>query len=81
MPERLNPRSLERARERQARRRRRVLRWLGGVVAAGILFFAGVAVGRVIERTPGDSDQTLVGTIVPTTVSPAQTVTVTVSKP
>jgi hypothetical protein len=79
--ERWSPRSRERARERRSSRRARVLRWAGGFLLAAVIFFAGVALGRVIERTPSEGQQTIVGTIVPTTVSPAETVTVTVSKP
>jgi hypothetical protein len=79
--ERRSPRSRERARERRSRQRVRILRWGGSLLLAAVIFFAGLALGRVIESTPREGQQTIVGTIVPTTVSPAETVTVTVSNP
>jgi hypothetical protein len=45
------------------------------------VFFAGLAVGRALEGTPAEGGQTLVRTLVPTTLTPPETVTVTVSKP
>jgi hypothetical protein len=50
----------------------------------GAVFFFGLALGRAVEQgsAPGeDSGQTLVRTVVPTTLTPQETVTVTVSKP
>ena len=79
--ERRSPRSRERARERRSRRRGRILRWAGSFLLAAVIFLAGLALGREIESTPREGQQTIVGTIVPTTVSPAETVTVTVSNP
>ena len=72
----------ERARGRRSGRRRRVLRWLGALIVLGLVFFAGLAVGRAVEsRPPADGDQTLVRTLVPATLTPRETVTVTVSNP
>ena len=71
----------ERARERRARRRRRALRWGGALLLLAFVFFAGVALGKALEDTPASGDQTLVRTLVPTTLTPAKTVTVTVSNP
>jgi hypothetical protein len=79
--ERLSPRSRERVRERRTRRRSRILRWCGGALTLAAVFFAGLAVGRALEGTPAEGGQTLVRTLVPTTLTPPETVTVTVSKP
>jgi hypothetical protein len=72
----------ERARrERRSSRRRRVLRWLAGLVVLGLVFFAGLAIGRAVESAPEDGEQTLVRTLAPATLTPRETVTVTVSNP
>jgi hypothetical protein len=71
----------ERARERRARRSRRVLRWSGGLLVLAFVFFVGLAVGIALEDEGKTGDQTLVRTLLPTTVTPRETVTVTVSKP
>jgi hypothetical protein len=71
----------ERARERRARRGRRVLRWTGGLLVLALVFFVGLAVGMALEDDGIAGDQTLVRTLLPTTLTPRQTVTVTVSKP
>jgi hypothetical protein len=71
----------ERARERRARRSRRVLRWSGGLLALAFVFFVGLAVGMALEDDGRTGDQTLVRTLLPTTLTPRETVTVTVSKP
>jgi hypothetical protein len=75
----------ERARERRAARRgrgRRILRWVGGLLLLAFVFLAGLAVGRATESTPEGGDQTLVRTlVVPGTLTPRETVTVTVSNP
>lgn len=71
----------QRARDRRARRRARVLRWGGAVLLLGFVFFAGLAVGMALEESPAGGNQTLVRTIVPTTLTPRETVTVTVSNP
>ena len=71
----------ERARERRARRSRRVLRWSGGLLVLAFVFFVGLAVGMAFEDDGKTGDQTLVRTLLPTTLTPRETVTVTVSKP
>jgi hypothetical protein len=74
-------RARRRARERRSGRGRRILRWLGALVLLGLVFFVGLAVGRAVETAPAGGDQTLVRTLVPTTLTPRETVTVTVSNP
>jgi flagellar biogenesis protein FliO len=71
----------QRARERRSGRRFRVLRWLALLILLGLVFFAGLAVGRAVEKAPASGDQTLVRTLVPATLTPRETVTVTVSNP
>jgi hypothetical protein len=71
----------QRARDRRARRRARVLRWGGGLLLVAFVFFAGLAVGMALEDSPAPGNQTLIRTIVPTTLAPRETVTVTVSNP
>jgi len=71
----------ERARGRRARGSRRVLRWSGGFLLLAFVFFVGLAVGMAFEDNGKTGDQTLVRTLVPTTLTPRETVTVTVSKP
>jgi hypothetical protein len=71
-----------RARDRREARRARRRKWLaaaGGLVLAGVLFFAGLAVGRAIEETPEPGgSQTLVRTLEPGTLGEVtRTVTVT----
>ena len=81
---RRNPRARERARTRRAERRRRGLVWAGRILVLGIVFFLGLALGRAVEQGPepaDDSGQTLVRTLVPDTLAPQETVTVTVSDP
>ena len=63
------------------RRSGRVLRWLGALLLLGLVFFVGLAVGRAVESAPAGGDQTLVRTLVPVTLTPRETVTVTVSNP
>jgi hypothetical protein len=70
-----------RARERRSGLGRRVLRWLGALLLLGLVFFVGLAVGRAVESAPAGGDQTLVRTLVPVTLTPRETVTVTVSNP
>lgn len=82
--ERRNPRARERARARRAESRRRALVWAGRVLVLGAVFFLGLALGRAVEQGPepaDDSGQTLVRTLVPDTLTPQETVTVTVSNP
>jgi anti-sigma factor RsiW len=74
-------RARERSRERRSRRGRRALRWGIALLVLAVSFFAGLAVGRAVEDQPADGDQTLVRTLLPTTLTPRETVTVTVSKP
>ena len=71
----------ERARERRARRSRRVLRWGVGLLVLAVVFFVGLAVGMALQDDGKMGDQTLVRTLLPTTLTPRETVTVTVSKP
>ena len=82
--ERRNPRGRERARVRRAGRRRRALVWAGRLAVLGAVFFLGLALGRAVEEGPEPEDgssQTLVRTVVPTTLTPQETVTITVSQP
>jgi hypothetical protein len=74
-------RSRERAQERRRRKRRRLARWTGGLLVLGLVFFAGLSVGRALDDDQGNRGQTFVRTLVPTTVTPQQTVTVTLSNP
>jgi flagellar biogenesis protein FliO len=71
----------ERGRERKRSRARRVLRWLGALLVLGLVFFVGLAVGRAVESAPAGGEQTVVRTLVPATLTPRETVTVTVSNP
>jgi hypothetical protein len=80
-PGRIKSRSRERARDRRGRKRRRVLRWAGGLLLLGVVFFCGLAVGRALEEDNRPAGQTLVRTLLPTTLTPPRTVTVTVSNP
>jgi len=51
-------------------------------LAAAVIFFAGLAVGRALESGSGSEvTNTSVRTLVPETLTPQQTVTVTVSSP
>jgi hypothetical protein len=50
--------------------------------AAAIVFFVGLAVGRALESgSNGGGTNTTVRTLVPSMLTPQQTVTVTVSSP
>jgi cytochrome bd-type quinol oxidase subunit 2 len=82
--ERRNPRGRERASARRAEKRRRGLRWVGRIAVLAAVFFFGLALGKAVEGGPSPdegSGQTLVRTVVPATLTPQETVTVTVSKP
>ena len=82
--ERRNPRARERARARRGERRRRALVWAGRVLVLGAVFFLGLASAGPSSRARSpadDSGQTLVRTLVPDTLTPQETVTVTVSNP
>jgi anti-sigma factor RsiW len=75
-------RARERDRARREKPRRRWLVQLVRLVAAAVLFFAGLAIGRAIGTGSGSGEtNTSVRTLVPSTLTPQQTVTVTVSKP
>jgi type VI protein secretion system component VasF len=80
--DRARERDRERARARRGRTRRRVLVWLVRLVAAAVLLFAGIAIGRALE-SDGESEgtNTSVRTLEVTTLTPQETVTVTVSNP
>jgi hypothetical protein len=83
---------MARGRERRPRASRRPERrrdhsrqivWAARLLVLAVVFGIGVAVGRAVESAPRPGGtQTLVRTLVPTTVGPAeQTVTVTVATP
>jgi hypothetical protein len=61
----------------------RLFAWAARLVILAAVFGIGVAVGRAVEGAPEPGGtQTLVRTLVPTTVGPAErTVTVTVATP
>jgi hypothetical protein len=71
----------QRARERQDRSRARFFKWAGALLLLVVVFFAGLAIGKALESNQGTETQTSVRTLLPTTLTPLQTVTVTVSKP
>lgn len=75
-------RERERGRVRRARRAR-TLGWALRLLVLAIVFFAGVVIGRALESAPQPGGtQTIVRTIEPLTVPPAErTVTVTTSAP
>jgi hypothetical protein len=58
-----------------------VFRWAGGLLVLAFVFFVGLAVGMALEENGKTGDQKLVRTLLPTTLTPRETVTVTVSKP
>lgn len=68
---------------RDRRRRWRALAWAaGGLVLLAAAFFVGLVAGRAIEDAPRPGGtQTLVRTLVPATIGPAEVVTVTVTAP
>jgi hypothetical protein len=52
------------------------------IAAAAVFFFAGLALGRAIGSGSGAGEtNTTVRTLVPSTLTPQETVTVTVSNP
>jgi anti-sigma factor RsiW len=80
-PSTARQRERERAHTRNKNRRRAVT-WIVRVVAAAVVFFAGLAVGRALESGSGSgATNTSIRTLVPETLTPQQTVTVTVSTP
>lgn len=77
-----NPRARQRARERRSAKRRRAFVWTARIAALLAAFLVGLAVGRAVEQAPRPGgSQTLVRTLQPTTLTPPETVTVTVSNP
>ena len=56
--------------------------WLIRIAVAAVVFFAGLALGRAIgsDSASGETN-TSVRTLIPTTLTPQETVTVTVSSP
>ena len=71
----------ERGRKRAPSMGRRIVGWILRLVVVGVVFFAGLAVGRALEEEPSPGGtQTIVRTLEPLTVEPReQTVTVTTS--
>lgn len=69
----------ERARARRRRRSRRVVGAILALVLLGVVFLAGLAIGRAVEEAPRPGGtQTVVRTLTPLTVEPEErTVTVT----
>jgi hypothetical protein len=56
--------------------------WLVRLVAAAVLLFAGIAIGRALESDGGSVEtNTSIRTLEVTTVTPQETVTVTVANP
>ena len=75
-------RERERGRAPRGKPRRRWAVWVVRVAAAAVIFFAGLAVGKAIGGGGGSGEtNTSVRTLVPSTLTPQQTVTVTVSNP
>jgi flagellar biogenesis protein FliO len=77
----LAPRGMTRQRRRAGRRERRnrLFRWALLVLVLAVVFFAGLAIGKALEKAsrPGGS-QTRIRTLEPRTIAPAErTVTVT----
>jgi hypothetical protein len=72
----------ERGRARRARRKR-TLAWALRLLVLGVVFFAGLAIGKALEQAPRPGGtQTSVRPLEPLTVAPAErTVTVTTSAP
>ena len=80
--DRARERDRERAQARRGRTRRRALVWLVRLVAAAVLLFAGIAIGRALESAGASGGTTTsVRTLEVTTLTPQETVTVTVSTP
>ncbi|HKO74680.1 MAG TPA: hypothetical protein VJU01_05155 [Gaiellaceae bacterium] len=75
-------RERERARPRRGSTGRKVLVWLVRLLAAAVLLFAGIAIGRALESGGASGEtNTTVRTLEVTTLTPQETVTVTVSSP
>ncbi|MCL4290446.1 MAG: hypothetical protein KJ051_09255 [Thermoleophilia bacterium] len=72
------PRRERRPPPRRRRGRRATIAAAAGLIVAAIVFFAGLVVGRALEDAPKPGgEQTIVRTLVPATIGPAVTVTVT----
>lgn len=72
----------KRVRTRRHEQRRRGLAWTLSLAALAVVFFVGLALGRALEQAPQPGGgRTQVRTLVPTTITPVETVTVTVSNP
>ena len=69
----------QRARARRRRRSRRVVASILGLALLGVVFLAGLAIGKAVEQAPRPGGtQTVVRTLDPLTVEPEErTVTVT----
>jgi len=69
----------DRARARRRRRSRRAVAGILGLMLLGVVFLAGLAIGRAVEDAPRPGGtQTVVRTLDPLTVEPQErTVTVT----
>jgi hypothetical protein len=75
-------RERERARARRGSTGRKVLTWLVRLLVAAVLLFAGIAIGRALESGGASGEtNTTVRTLEVTTLTPQETVTVTVSSP
>ena len=75
-------RERERTRVRRRKPRRRWFLWAARIAVAAVVFFAGLAIGKAIGGGGGTGESnTSVRTLVPSTLAPQQTVTVTVSNP
>ncbi len=81
----LGPRAVRERERGRARRdhRYRALAWVLRLLVLVVVFFAGLVIGRALESAPrAGGTQTIVRTIEPLTVPPAErTVTVTTSAP
>jgi hypothetical protein len=78
----MTARERERARARRTKPRRRWALWAVRIAAAAVIFFAGLAIGKAIGGGGGSGEtNTSVRTLVPSTLTPQETVTVTVPNP
>jgi hypothetical protein len=72
----------KRVRTRRDEPRRRGLAWTLSLAVLAVVFFVGLALGRALEQAPRPGgERTQVRTLAPTTITPVETVTVTVSNP
>jgi hypothetical protein len=79
--DRARERDRERARARRGRTRRALV-WLARLVVGAVLLLAGIAIGRALESGGGSVDtNTSVRTLEVSTLTPQETVTVTVANP